>query len=125
MPYINHEFTRFAVVGGINTFTYYAIYLGCLHLLHLNYFLSHIIGFLVSMVGSFFLNAYFTYKIKPTLVKFLQFPLTQLANTLLTAMLLFLFVGIFHLNSSFAPIAVVFFTVPITFMMTRRVMKPS
>ncbi|MFT8321069.1 MAG: GtrA family protein [Bacillus sp. (in: firmicutes)] len=125
MRYINHEFTRFVVVGGINTIHYYALYLGCLHLLHFHYLLSHIIGFIVSLIGSFFLNAYFTYKIKPTLEKFLQFPLTQLINSVLTAVLLFLFVEIFHVSSSLAPVIAVFFTVPITFMMTRRILKPS
>lgn len=125
MRYINHEFARFIIVGSINTVHYYAIYLLCLHLLHFHYFLSHVLGFAFSLVGSFFLNAYFTYKIKPTLAKFIRFPLTQVANTLSSTILLFVLIEWLRINSNFAPLIAVFITVPITFIITRRILKPS
>jgi putative flippase GtrA len=125
MRYINHEFARFIVVGGINTVHYYFFYLLCLHFLHLHYFLSHALGFAVSLVGSFFLNTYFTYKVKPTLAKFIRFPLTQVVNTLSSTVLLFVLIEWLQINSSFAPFIAVLFTVPITFIITRRILKPS
>ena len=125
MRYINHEYTRFIVVGGINTVNYYIFYLLCLHFLHFHYFLSHALGFAVSLVGSFFLNTYFTYKVKPTLAKFIRFPLTQVVNTLSSTVLLFVLIEWLQINRSFAPFIAVLFTVPITFIITGRILKPS
>lgn len=125
MDRINTEFIRFVIVGGINTIHYYGVYLLCLHLLHMHYFLSHIIGFVLSLVGSFFLNTYFTYKVKPTWKKFLQFPLTQVVNTVTQTSLLFILVEIGNISSNYAPLLAMFITVPITFMITRRILKST
>src|SRR5690625_4071105 len=109
MRFINGEFIRFVIVGCLNTGLYYAIYLLCLHVLTLHYLVAHFIGFFISLIGSFFLNTYFTYRVKPTLIKFLKFPLTQVANTVISAIFLYVLVELLHVNSSFAPIVAVFF----------------
>lgn len=125
MRYINHEFTRFIIVGGINTGHYYLIYLLCLQLLHTHYFLAHILGFGSSFIGSFFLNSYITYQVKPTLAKFIRFPLTQVVNILSSTILIFVIIEWLQVSSSLAPLIAVVFTVPITFIVTRRILKPS
>lgn len=125
MRYLNYEFTRFILVGGINTVTYYAIYLLCLHVFHFHYFLAHGIGFVVSLVGSFFLNSYFTYKVKPTLGKFIRFPLTQVVNTASSTILLFVLIEWFSISSNFAPLIAVIFTIPITFIITGKILKKT
>ena len=125
MRFIHHEFVRFVIVGVINTATYYGLYLILLKGLGVYYFAAHIISFLISLTGSFFLNSYFTYKVKPTLGKFIRYPLTQVANTVITSVLLFLFVEVFGLSSSLAPIAALFFTVPLTFIMTGKILKAT
>ncbi|WP_347568709.1 GtrA family protein [Neobacillus sp. MM2021_6] len=51
------------MVGFINTFNYYVLYLIFHNLTHLNYMTVHIFSFLISMVGSFYLNSYFTNKL--------------------------------------------------------------
>jgi len=125
MRFIHHEFFKFVVVGCINTATYYSLYLVFLHVANLYYFVAHLGAFVISLVGSFFLNSYYTYNVKPTLGKFIRYPLTQVANTLITSALLYIFVEILHFNASLAPIAALFFTVPITFIMTSRILKVS
>lgn len=125
MSYINREFTRFIIVGCLNTATYYFIYLICLHLLYFHYFVAHVIGFTISLIGSFFLNSYFTYQIKPTLAKFIKFPLTQIVNTLASTTILFILIEWLGVNNSFAPLIAVIFTIPITFIMTGRILKTS
>lgn len=125
MQLLNHEFTRFIVVGGVNTIHYYLIYLLCLHLFQFHYFLSHMLGFMISLVGSFFLNTYVTYQVKPTWGKFIRFPFTQVVNTLSSMILLFVFIEWLQVNSKFAPLLAVFFTVPITFIITGRILKSS
>ena len=123
MPLFNHQFIRFIIIGVVNTLHYYFIYLLILYILQLNYMTAHFIGFFCSLIGSFFLNSYFTYRVKPTLLKFLMFPLTQLVQVIATAGCLYIAVEWLHINDLYAPLIVVFFTVPITYFMTGSILK--
>ncbi|WP_203332006.1 GtrA family protein [Planococcus beigongshangi] len=120
---LNTEFTRFLVVGVINTVSYYSIYLLLHNLFSFPYLLAHITGFLISLNVSFFLNTYITYKVKPTLKKYLFFPLTQVVNMSVSTILIFIFVEYLNFNSNIAPFAAVIFTVPITFIISSKIMK--
>lgn len=125
MTFMNREFIKFVVVGGINTAVYYLCYLIGLHGLNLHYLVAHVIAIVISVVGSFFLNSYYTYKVRPTWKKFFLFPLTQLVNITVTAILLIILVDFLHLNRNLAPLAAVVVTIPITFIVTGRVLKSS
>jgi putative flippase GtrA len=125
MRFIRSEFFRFLVTGGVNTLHYYMIYLTLLHFAGFHYFLAHGIGFASSLVGSFFLNTRFTYRVKPTWRAFIRFPLTQLFNSAMTAVILYILVEGLKVSSSLAPILAVAFTLPATFILTGRVLKPS
>lgn len=120
---LNTEFTRFLVVGVINTVSYYSIYLLLHNLFSFPYLLAHITGFLISLNVSFFLNTYITYKVKPTLKKYLFFPLTQVVNMSVSTILIFIFVEYLNFNSNIAPFVAVIFTVPITFIISSKIMK--
>ncbi|ANU14239.1 Putative sugar translocase in surface polysaccharides biosynthesis [Planococcus halocryophilus Or1] len=122
---LNTEFTRFIFVGVLNTLSYYSIYLVLHNLFNLPYLLAHIVGFLISLNISFFLNCYVTYRIKPTLKKYLYFPLTQVVNMSVSTILIFVFVEFLHLNSNIAPFAAVLFTVPITFIVSSKILKDT
>lgn len=123
MKYLNNEFIRFVIVGGLNTVNYYSVYVVLYNLLNWHYLPSHITGFLISMVISFYLNVYFTYKVRPTLAKFLQFPITQLVNVGLSSLFIYIFVDHLHWNGNIAPLAAVIFTVPVTFLVTGKILK--
>lgn len=123
MNKLNTEFTRFIAVGIINTVTYYTIYLLLHNALSMPYLLAHIIGFFISLNISFFLNSYVTYKVKPTLKKYLLFPLTQVVNISVSTALIFIFVEFLKIDSNIAPFAAVLFTVPITFIVSSKIMK--
>lgn len=120
---LNTEFTRFIFVGVINTLTYYSIYLVLHNLFSMPYLAAHLLGFLISLNVSFFLNCYVTYRIKPTLKKYLYFPLTQVVNMSVSTVLIFIFVEFLNLNSNIAPFAAVLFTVPITFIVSSKILK--
>ncbi|MDN7244999.1 GtrA family protein [Planococcus shenhongbingii] len=122
---LNTEFTRFIFVGVINTATYYSIYLVLHNIFSLPYLLAHIVGFIISLNISFFLNCYVTYRTKPTLKKYLYFPLTQVVNMSVSTALIFIFVEYLHLNSNIAPFAAVLFTIPITFVISSKILKGS
>lgn len=95
------QIATFAVVGVVNTGLYYGLYL--LLLTRLPYLLAHVLAFLLSMVGSFFLNARFTYRTRPTWRKFLLFPLTNAANFAITTAGVYVIVDVLRAGSRFAP----------------------
>lgn len=84
------QIVRFGLVGGVNTATFFGIYL----LLHpwMPYFAAYTLAFLLSMVGSFFMNTYFTYRTRPTWKKFALFPLTNITNYVIQSVGLFVLV---------------------------------
>lgn len=117
------EIIKFVIVGSINTFNYYVVYLLLLKVLNVQYLVSHITGFIVALIISYYLNCYFVYKVQPTLRKFLQFPVTQLVNVGMQTLLLYIFVRFFHINSVIAPFAGLIITIPVTFILSKYILR--
>ncbi|MFJ6633820.1 GtrA family protein [Streptomyces sp. NPDC091376] len=117
---VQAQMIRFALVGVVNTATYYGCYL--LFLAWMPYVAAHVLAFLLSMVGSFFLNSYFTYRTRPTWRKFLLFPLTNAANFVITTSGVYLLVDVLHFGSRYAPLIAAAAAIPITFMVSRTIM---
>lgn len=120
-----YEIFRFAIVGVMNTANYYGLYLIFLHLLYIPYLISHVLAFLISMVGSFFMNSYFTYKTKPTLKKFLQFPMTYIVNISVTTLSIFILVEWLSLNKTISPLIASFIAIPFTFLISKKILQPK
>lgn len=119
------EILKFIIVGGINTLNYYVVYLLLLKLLHIEYMISHITGFIVAFVISYYLNCYFVYRVKPTWRKFISFPITQIVNISLQTFLLYVFVSWLNLPAEIAPFAGLIITIPITFILSKWILKDS
>ncbi|NDR09696.1 flippase GtxA [Staphylococcus aureus] len=119
------EILKFIIVVGINTLNYYVVYLLLLKLLHIEYMISHITGFLVAFVISYYLNCYFVYRVKPTWRKFISFPITQIVNVSLQTVLLYVFVSWLNLPAEIAPFAGLIITIPITFILSKWILKDS
>lgn len=119
------EILKFIIVGGINTLNYYVVYLLLLKLLHIEYMISHITGFIVAFVISYYLNCYFVYRGKPTWRKFISFPITQIVNISLQTVLLYVFVSWLNLPAEIAPFAGLIITIPITFILSKWILKDS
>ncbi|MFF8371055.1 GtrA family protein [Streptomyces lydicus] len=117
------QMVRFAAVGGVNTLTFYACYLP-LHRL-LPYFAAYTAAFLTSLVCSFFLNTYFTYRTRPTWKKFLLFPLTQVTNYVVQSVGLVALVSWLGMNSAVAPLVAAGFALPFTYVVSRRILRPA
>ncbi|MEV7389807.1 MULTISPECIES: GtrA family protein [unclassified Streptomyces] len=120
---ISGQIITFALVGVVNTATYYGLYL--LFLRYLPYLAAHVIAFTLSMIGSFFLNAKFTYRIRPTWRKFLLFPLTNATNFVITTVGVYVIVDMLHAGSKFAPLMASAAAIPVTFVVSRWVMLPK
>ncbi|HDJ7688902.1 TPA: flippase GtxA [Staphylococcus aureus] len=117
------EILKFIIVGGINTLNYYVVYLLLLKLLHIEYMISHITGFIVAFVISYYLNCYFVYRVKPTWRKFISFPITQIVNVSIQTVLLYVFVSWLNLPAEIAPFAGLIITIPITFILSKWILK--
>lgn len=117
---LSGQMVRFAMVGAVNTGTYYVCYL--LLLTRLSYVVAHVVAFVLSMTGSFFLHSRFTYRTRPTLRKFLLFPLSNAANFLITTGGVYLLVHVMRLSSHYAPLIAAVVAIPITFVLSRAIM---
>ena len=90
------EFLRFGLVGVANTAVYYVVYL--LLLLVLPYLAAHVLAWTVAVYFSFFLNAAFTYRVRPTWRKALLFPLSNIPNIVMTTVGVTVLVEVVHLD---------------------------
>jgi len=111
---------RFALVGVLNTACYYGLYL--LFGLVLPYLVAHAVAFVLSMIGSFFLNCYFTFRTTPTWRKFLLFPLSNVTNFVVTSVGLYVLVQFFGMNQRIAPLLAASVAIPVTFVVAQLVL---
>lgn len=114
------QIVRFALVGGVNTATFYGFYL-VLHSL-MAYFAAYSVAFALSMTGSFFLNTYFTYRSRPTWRKFLLFPLTNVTNYVITSTGVYGFVEWAGMNNTIAPLVAATAAIPFTYLLSRHIL---
>lgn len=117
---ISGRIIRFALVGVFNTASYYGLYL--LFGLFLPYLAAHAVAFVVSMVGSFFLNCHFTFRTKPTWRKFFLFPLSNVTNFVVTSVGLYVLVQFFGINERIAPLLAASVAIPVTFLVAQLVL---
>ena len=115
------EFARFIVSGLINLLLTYVVYLALLVFLPYSaaYTGSYVCGVLISYV----LNARFVFKQKLRLSKALQYPAVYLVQYLLGMALLYLLVEVGHIRSASAPLLIPFITVPVTYLLSRYLIK--
>ncbi|MCW2675273.1 MAG: putative GtrA-like protein [Modestobacter sp.] len=111
---------RFVVVGVLNTGVYYGTYLLLRPLI--GYLAAHLVGMVVAMVGSFFLNCLWTFRTRPTWRKFAMFPLTNATNYVMTTVGVVLLVQWARVDEVVAPLIAAAVAVPVTFLLSRRVL---
>ena len=114
------QFIKFGLVGVSNTLislgTYYLLYF-----LGINYLIANTIGFVVSVLNSYYWNNKYVFKktqsghLKPLIKTFLSYGSTFLLSTFL------LFVMVQHLGipEIFAPIITLVITIPLNFLINK------
>lgn len=121
MKFINREFIRFVFFGGVNTLLGYFIYV--ILLIFLSYKVSFTIAYVSSIFISYYLNSKFVFNREVSLKKALIYPSVYLIQYLTCMLLLHIFVEILNLSKFIAPILVVLLTVPITYFLSRFIIK--
>lgn len=119
MSIVRHA-TRFAIVGVINTGVYYGLYL--LLRMVMPYLAAHLIATGFAMVGSFFLNTYWTFQTRPTWRKFAIFPLTNLTNYVVSTIGVVLLVELARMDERVAPLVAAVVAIPVTFLLSRKIL---
>ena len=121
MKFTNHEFTRFVFFGGINTLLGYLIY--AILLLFLTYPISYTVSYALSIFVSYYLNSKFVFNSGLSLKKAFQYPLVYLVQYLLGILFLYVLVEIVSVHKLIAPGFVVLLTVPVTYSLSRLIIK--
>lgn len=115
------EFTKFILTGAINTLITYTIYLILIPVIP--YKIAYSIGYVCGVMVSFFLNTFFVFKAKATLKKFFRFPIVYIFQYILNIVFLYITVEKFSVNKKYAPIVVIILSIPITFILSRLIIK--
>ena len=118
---VKNEFVRFLLVGAINTIFSYLLYLFLLKFL--DYLPAYSVSYCVGIVGSYFLNVYFVFRKNISAIGFIKFPVVYVAQYCLGVAILWLFVHQFGVTPAVALVAVIIITIPITFLISRCVLK--
>lgn len=126
-PFLTVQFIIFMFMGLINTCISIisATSLDMLHscflapdnilrVMSLQFRLNFIIGYVISIITSFFLNCRFTFHQKPTFKKFIKFPISYIPNFIFQYAFVLLFTAL-NLNSTLAYICAAILGTPITF----------
>ncbi|MFK4207480.1 glycosyltransferase [Streptomyces sp. NPDC030920] len=111
------QFLTFASIGIVNTGVYLAVYASLNT--RIPYLAAHVLGYAVSVVGSFLLNSYLTCRTRPTWQAFLRYPLSSAANLVLTGVLLSLAVSGLGLDKNLAAVVAGLLATPFSFLLAR------
>ncbi|MGD6740585.1 glycosyltransferase [Streptomyces sp. BH106] len=111
------QFSSFVTIGIVNTAVYMAVYASLNR--WIPYLVAHVVGFAVSVGGSFLLNTYFTCRTKPTWRAFFRFPLSSLVNLVASGALLFLGVHSLGMEKNLTALAAGVLATPLSFVIAR------
>lgn len=114
------QFVRFVLNGGLSSAIHYLIYLLLLCVTTAN--AAYITGYLVSFVSNFFLTSYFTFRIRPTVKRFIGFAGSHAVNFALHVVLfnIFLWLGV---DKFIIPLLVMAIAMMIQFFILRLVFR--
>lgn len=121
MRNLSLEFVKFSLVGVVNTAHHYWWYIILKQ--NLAYATSNVIAFLISMIGSFYINSCFTFKVRPTIQRLVHFPFVYTPQLAASYVVPFVTVNVLHLPDIYVPIITTAVAMPITYFLSRHILK--
>lgn len=121
MKFLDYEAPRFLVVGALNTGAGYLIYLGALQVVP--YKSAYSISYVFGILASYFLNTRFVFREPWSWRKLASFPAVYVVQYFLGLGFLAILVGYLGVWEVIAPLLVVIATLPVTFVLSRYVIK--
>jgi putative flippase GtrA len=123
MKFINLEFNRFILIGGINTVLTYFIYV--FFLFFVAYSAAYTLSYFSGIFISYYLNSRFVFKEKLSLKKAFQYPVVYFVQYLLGLLLLHFLVRFLNISELIAPLFIVIITIPVTYLLSRFIIKKN
>lgn len=121
MKITNKVFLKYVLSGGINTISTYIIYLILLKVT--NYNVSYSISYVSGIFLSYYLNSVFVFKEQISIRKFIKYPIVYVVQYFVNLILINILIRYFGLSSSLVPIIVIILTIPITFTLSKIIIK--
>jgi putative flippase GtrA len=118
---MNTEFSRFIVVGLLNTMSTYVLYL--LLMAAMSYKLAYSIAYVSGILLSYYLNARVVFRSQLRIVKLIQYPTVYVVQYVMNILTLWVLVDYLSVPTALAPIIVIVATVPVTFVLSRLIVK--
>ncbi len=115
------EIMCFGIVGSTAMVIHYAIYYLLLSMFPVS--LAFSTGYFVSFLYNFTMTSHFTFRMKPSVSRFLRFAASHGTNYMLQIFLLNFFIHVVNLNEKIAPVPVYAISVPVNYMLVRLAMK--
>ena len=115
------EIMRFGVVGTTAMMIHYGIYYALLSVVQVNVAFS--LGYLISFLYNFTMTSYFTFRVKPSVGRFLRFATTHATNYVLQILLLNFFILIIGMDEKTAPVPVYAISIPVNYLLVRLAIK--
>lgn len=118
------QFVKFGIVGVSNTMVAYGIYLIFL-LLGTHYLVGSVVGFVVSVLNSFYWNNKYVFKDKETVQRSLGKTLLKtfmaygFTGLILANILLYLWVDVLNVSEVIAPLINLVITIPLNFVINK------
>lgn len=110
------EFVRFGIVGTTAMLVHYGIYFVLLPYIDRN--VAYTIGYFLSFLGNFMMSSYFTFKVRPSVRRFMRFLGSHGINY-------FMYIGLYNMfywmgvPVEWAPLPVYLIAVPVSFLLVR------
>ena len=120
--FLTKQFLTFGIIGVINTLVSQGLYMVFVGM-EVAVGTASILSDVLSMIGSYFMNTYFTYKQKPTWKSAVTFPLSYIPGIIISALMVFLVVDILHAPKMFAKILSLPLYIPVNFLCMSFIMK--
>lgn len=118
---LKREFGRFLVVGCANTVFAYSLYF--LLNMWMHYQLAYALAYMAGIFFSYWLNTQWVFRAAMNWRSFFSFPLVYVFQYSMNALLLHVLVEMFDLSEWLSPMLVIVISIPVTFVMSRYVIK--
>jgi putative flippase GtrA len=115
------EVFRFLIGGVLNTVVGYSVYLLLFH--WVRYEVAYAIAYITAIAVSYVFNAMFVFRQPMRARSALYYPLVYLAQFLLGLILLKVLIGVIHVSAWLAPLLVSVLTIPMTFLLSRIIVR--
>lgn len=120
--FLSKSFLSFAFIGAFNTILAQILYMIFVYF-NMPVSTSSVLGDVVPMFFSYFLNLHFTYHEKPNWKSFISFPISYLPGIIINMIMTVIFVDWLTVNKLFAKAFALPFTIPINYLTMSLIVK--